>query len=171
MKYSVRWLALLVMVCLVGCGEPARAPVTGKVSFAGKGPLTGGSIRFVSESNPEIASGGLIKADGSYEVVDAPVGDCKVLIETEHLRVGGKTAGAAVPGYLSGNKSSGPPPGTSDKMKNPPKGVDVPGGETDGGGAVGLKYMKISPDYANLELTPLKATVERGGGGHNFEVK
>jgi len=173
MKYATRFAALVVILALAGCGPHPRASVKGKVMVAGKGPLTGGAIQFVLDSDPTMIGGGVIHADGSYDVVDAPVGECKVLIDNEHLQTGGKMQGAMVPGYLSKDGGGkGPPAGATSKMGTSPKGLEVPPGTGEPVGATGLKYMKINHEFAVADRTPLKATVNRGDNtGVNFEVK
>lgn len=136
---------------MAGCGGSsgsAKAKVTGKVTVAGKGPLTGGNIRFVLASDTSKGSGGIIKADGSYEVVDAPVGECKVTIDNEHLKVGGSTGG------------------DGKKVITAPKGVDIPGGDV-----TANRYMKIESSFTKADTTSLTFTVPSGGGSKDFEVK
>jgi len=171
MKYATRFVALVAVLALAGCGPHPRASVKGKVTVAGKGPLTGGAIQFVLDSDPTQIAGGVIHADGSYEVLDAPVGECKVLIDNEHLQKGGKMQGPMVPGYLAGGAKAAPAGATS-KMGTSPKGLEVPPGTGEPVGANGLKYMKINHEFAVADRTPLKATVNRGdNAGVNFEVK
>lgn len=174
---------LLAVALLIGCGgKDPRASVTGKVTVAGKGPLPGGGITFVSAADGERRGSGLISADGTYRVADAPVGECKVLIDNSNLdpaaQKGGMDlpgAGAApamkgAPGGAGGGGKSGPTPETKAKMGAAPKdaavGADMGKSET-----AGSKYLKISPEFSKSESTKLTATVVSGPNEFNFEVK
>ncbi len=165
MKHGFRLAFTLAFLALVGCGSssPPRTPVKGKVTIAGKDPLPGGIIQFVLASDTKVIGGGQIKPDGSYEVPDAPVGECKVVIDNEHLRVGGKTMGPVVPG-----KTTTAPPGeTKKKMNAAPMGLETPTEDTSGT----PKYLRIDSSYQKAETTPLLKTVSRNEDVINLEVK
>ncbi|MFQ3593934.1 MAG: hypothetical protein SNJ82_12205 [Gemmataceae bacterium] len=171
---------LLVTVFFVsGCGGVSRTTVKGKVTVAGKGPLTGGNITFVLASNEKIYGGGIINADGTYEVVTAPIGECIVLIDNSHLNTAGKTSaiptvpvGPSIPG-VPGKPGSSPgvskaPKDTESKMGSSPSGIDAPGGTNPGK----QTYMKIDELFSKLGSSPLKSTVTNGKATpSDFEVK
>ncbi|AMV29737.1 hypothetical protein VT84_35420 [Gemmata sp. SH-PL17] len=190
MKLSIR-VALLapLLALLAGCGaSDKRATVSGKVTVAGKAGLPGGIIRFVSAENPSRIGGGTIKPDGTYEVTDAPVGECKVIIDNSHLdpsanksnAPGMPGTGSGMPGMkgMPGGKQFGPGAGgpkdaDKEKMTGAPKGAEVPSemgmGKTD---HAGEKYVRIDGAYFKLDTTTLKATVsDSGSNALNFEVK
>ena len=121
MTLLIRATALLALLTAVGCGaSDKRAAVAGKVTVGGKGPLTGGNIRFVSVADPNKVGGGQIKPDGTFEVSDAPVGECKVVIDNTHLDPSLSKA-AAMPGVPA-------PGGMGSGMKGAPAGVPSVGG-------------------------------------------
>ena len=186
MKLSPRLGLFLGLLALAGCGDsaPSRGSVTGKVTVAGKGPLTGGSIRFELVSDSKLFGSGQILADGSYECADAPVGECRVVVENQHLQAGGATpgklpGGGTMPGMAKGGGvmgSGGPGSGKSPseatkKMGNAPKGADVPAGMNDGPSSVGMKYVKVDAKYASPTETPVKFPVAKGKNTFDFEVK
>ncbi len=184
-----RWLGLgfclFAALPLFGCGgKPGRAQVSGKVTVAGKGPLTGGSITFVLLSDEKETGGGVIKSDGTYEAVDVPVGECKVLIGNSHLNpsksgMGGPSMGMGGPGMGMGKGMGGPPsgvsgpkPGDKDKMGAAPKGADVDPKMGEGKDTGSSKYIKIDTAYEAAGTTTLRHTVTKGENPNaNFDVK
>ena len=177
-------LVLLPLAALVGCGGRPTATVTGKVTVTGKDPLPGGTITFYLESDPNVAGGGLIKSDGTFEVLNAPVGACKVVIDNTNLDTSSKGAGmpGAGPGSMpgmtgaprppAGAGTGGPPKGTQDRMGGPPKGADVAGEMNADKDAGAKKYVKIDPANTKVESTTLRHTVNGGDNkGVAFDVK
>lgn len=166
MQQIGRLLVLLTLISLVGCGGgQARTTITGKVTVNGKGPLTGGSIQFVLASDPKVIGAGQIKADGAYEVVDAPIGDCKVIIDNEYLSGRPKSNAPMVPGM-----ARGPSAETGKKMSGPPSGLEAP--NTGPATMAGAKYIRIDGNYSSVESTPLKSSVARGTATpSDFDVK
>ena len=175
MKKLLGLSMLLGMVLLAsGCGgNNARTVVKGKVTVAGKGPLTGGNITFALASDEKINGGGVINADGTYEVLTAPIGECKVLIDNSHLNTAAKSKGMPVvpggpgmPGKTGGVSKA--PKDTEEKMSSAPKGIDAPPGSGPGK----LTYMKIDDQFSKFASTPLKSTVSSGSANPaNFDVK
>lgn len=182
-------LALLLfslVAVLVGCGSDRRASVSGKVTVSGKGPLPGGSIQFISASEPNRFGGGLIRPDGTYEVLDAPVGPCKVVIDNSHLDPN-RTKASGLPGMPGpGMKPPGPgipgpgmpPPGIGQPPKEVltkaggiPKGVDIPSEMGVKSETSGQKYVRIDPAYTAVETTPLTFEVQPGSNSGNFDIK
>lgn len=89
---------------LAGCGGSTKGNtvlVTGKVTVAGKGPLTGGNITFTPNGAPDKARSGSIKGDGTFSVPDVARGECKVSIETTSLK--------SLPPAPSMDMGAGPP--------------------------------------------------------------
>jgi hypothetical protein len=153
----------LVLLLIVGCGwKAARTSVKGKVTVGGKDPLPGGSIQFILASSPNEVGSGQINGRGEYEVTNAPIGECQVVIDNTHLARNSKGAPGMGP--------SGGPRDTSKKMSAPPKGIEAVKGE--GGQASSLKYVKIGESYTKADSTPLKSTVSRGTASPaDFDVK
>jgi hypothetical protein len=191
MRLLFRALPLVALfAALAGCGGDKRASVAGKVTVGGKGPLTGGNIRFVSVSDPNRSGGGLIKPDGTYEVPDAPVGECKVVIDNAHLDTStnkatglpGMGAPGGMPGGMKGmpgGMKGMPPVGTAGgvkeadkaKMSAAPKGADIPGEMSSKSETAGQKFIKIDPAFTKPESTTLTFTVEKGANTKDFDVK
>ena len=125
-------------------------------------PVTGGSIRFhptAADTKPK-PSGGVIGADGSSSVPDAPVGACKVTVD---------------PGVAKGDPAKTEPnrPGADimKKMQGPPAGMPAMGGGSGPGFVSDAKPVPIGPEYTSASSTPLSAEVKRGANTFNFEVK
>lgn len=177
-------LALIALSALVGCGGRSTTTVTGKVTVKGKDPLPGGNITFILESDPSVVGGGVIKSDGTFEVLNAPVGVCKVVIDNTNLNASAKSSGmpgagpGSMPGMMGAPKppaaagAGAPPKAAQERMGGPPKGADVPGemgAEKDNGVK---KYVKIDPTYTKPESTSLRHTVAAGENkGVSFDVK
>ena len=173
------------LLALAGCGggKAGRASVSGKVTVAGKGPLTGGTITFVLISNESEVGGGNIKSDGTYDAVDVPVGECKVIVSNAHLNLsksgmGGGIPGGGMPGGGKGMPGMGGPPAggggakTADKMANAPKGAAVDGKMGEGKDTGTPKYMKMDPAYEAAGTTTLRHTVNKGENTNaNFDLK
>jgi hypothetical protein len=149
------WLCMsfVAIATLLGCSPaPTTGQVSGKVTVAGKGPLTGGTIFFVSAADSKKAGSGTINADGSYDVPNAPLGECKVTIDNLALK---SAAGGA------------PPPGVGAQAGGVPKGLDI-----SGMGAMGkTAYIPIDPSFAKSETTTLTATIGKGTNTKDLEVK
>ena len=157
-------VATALLACLGGCsggGGPPSGTVTGKVTIDGQ-PVTGGSIRFhpTAADTKSKPSGGVIGADGNYSVPDAPVGACKVTVDT------GVAKGAPVK-----NEPKGPSADIMKKMQGPPAGMPAMGGGNGPGFVSGTKAIPIEPAYTSASSTPLSAEVKRGANTFNFEVK
>ncbi|MSR31400.1 MAG: carboxypeptidase regulatory-like domain-containing protein [Gemmataceae bacterium] len=161
MKILFRLLALGLFLGLLGCGGGGgvgpRSTVKGKVTVGGKGPLTGGTIQFIPANGSYGA--GVISDDGSYTVTDAPVGECKVVVDNSNLA--GPSGGA--PGVKMGKGKD------NSKMGAAPKGAIIPGEM--GGAKTASKYMKIDASFSKAETTSLKATLTRGANSVDFDVK
>jgi hypothetical protein len=185
MRALIRVLPALVLAAAVaGCGGEKRVAVSGKVTVGGK-PLTGGSIRFVSVADPNRSGGGQIKADGTYEVPDAPVGECKVTIDNSHLdpaanktsglpgMMGKGGAGPGMKGMPAGpGMATGPKEADKAKMGTGPKEADV-ASDMNAGKAehAAEKFIKLDPSFAKVESTPLTFTVEKGPNTKDFDIK
>lgn len=174
-------LVLLACIVLSGCGKgrAPRAHVAGKVEVAGKGPLTGGTISFVLISDENDVCGGAIKSDGTFDLVDVPVGDCKVVVSNSHLNTAGNKSGMPGMGGMPGMPGKGGMPGAAgpkgvekDKMGNAPAGAVVDPKMVGEGKDTGSKYVKIDPDYGEAGKTPLRYKTVKGESlGVGFEVK
>lgn len=166
LKLSSMFLLFVSMIGIAGCGGEPVAQITGTVTVEGKGPLTGGSIKFVSVADSQKSSSGVISPNGTYLVNDAPVGDCKVIIEPyKYATSGGMGMGPpggmgmkGMPGGGGPKMGSAPPAGKSTDVA--PKGVDV--SEMPSSGA--NKPMKIASGEQS-------AKVNKGNNSIDFTVK
>ncbi len=70
---KVLFACIVLTFLFVGCGEsldvPDLAPVTGRVTQAGK-PVDGANVTFLPETGP--SSGGMTDADGKFELDYSP---------------------------------------------------------------------------------------------------
>jgi hypothetical protein len=82
------WTGGLLACCTIlfagGCGPDykARGVVKGKVT-SGKKALTTGTVMFYGKNG--LTASANIQPDGSYEVLDAPVGECRVTVTVNQL--------------------------------------------------------------------------------------
>jgi hypothetical protein len=139
----------LSLTALAGCGPPARAIVSGKVTFANQ-PLTVGTVTFYAADN--IMGSGVIKPDGTYTVADAPVGDVTVLVVTP------KNLGPTMAGRPDKPAAGGP--GMPAEFR--PPGADQ--------GTVAVKIVPIPEKYGSAESSPLKFSVQKGTQTYEIEL-
>ena len=153
------WAAWLLAFCAVlltsGCGPDykARGVVKGKVTVRGKN-LTAGTVMFQNKDGTMSGSGS-IKPDGTYEITDAPVGECKVTVSV-HM-----TNDPSVRARMKG-KGVAMPEGPKDpnaQSPDPPSGAVVP-----------KEVVPIDQKYADPETSGLKFTVQKGEQTYNIEL-
>ena len=139
---------LVLLPCALGCGnnndsQLTGASVSGAVRYQGK-PVTGGIIQFWSDTKDGNQSAqGSIEGDGSYEVQNAPLGVCKVVVKTEPV----KHDRRALMKRSEGKGAPVPP------EEGPPK-----------------VYMPIASKYTDVRKTDLQITVQKGIQTHDFEL-
>jgi hypothetical protein len=142
-------LLVAVAVAAAGCSENPHltgAQVSGTVRVK-NGPLTGGTIRLVAKSDPSKTASGAILGDGTYKVLNAPVGLVVAVIETESARWD--------PAKMMQLAASKGAPIDPDKMpKGPP-----------------LKFVPIDRRYSDFATSPLEATLGKGDNSHDFELR
>jgi hypothetical protein len=104
---------LVVLAMAVGCGtkrpvahEANRGGVKGVVTIDGT-PLRGGNISFISATDQMYRVVCPIGADGTFSVVDAPLGDVLVSVDTELLRMNNPSAYVPIPKKYANVKTSG----------------------------------------------------------------
>ena len=165
-------LLLLMTALVVGCGGKKNAPATvsGSVTYK-NAPVTGGTIAFHSEGG---VYSGVILPDGTYTIVDVPVGDMVVTVDTEALNPNikketytGQTKGGPGGGKYgaAGGKSPAPSPsGAKAKYEASPAGEGSPQGEAG-------TYVQIPRTYADKNKSTLKVNVKDGKQQINLELK
>jgi len=139
----------LALACLSGCGK-RQAAVKGKVTFNGQ-PLTAGSVAFVGSGR---SASGIIKSDGTYAVMDAPVGEVTITVQTPPLPPGGM-------GAMMGGKTKRP-----SGVPEMPKEMRPPGDE----GEKDIRIVPAPEKYNTVEKSTLKYTVQPGSQDHNIEL-
>lgn len=124
----------------VGCSDDSGktklsgASVTGSVRFKDE-PLGGGTIRIVSMSDENKSNSTLINPDGTFTMPNAPVGECRVLVETESAKLD-----------VSAFLKNLPPDAKIDRSKIPPS----------------MKYVPINRLYCDPKESPLRVTIKPG---------
>ena len=134
-RFRIATVLFIGVLGLSGCGQNEKmVKVTGKVTL-NKQPVTSGSVSFVGEP---FAGNAPIKPDGTYELLEAPVG--------KELAISVRTAPGG-PGPKSGPVA--------------PKGVDLTGmmaPEAKGKGVrIPMKYS--DPKASGLKYTPTSDSV------------
>ena len=121
--------AVVLLPLALGCaGGGPRAIVSGKVTVDGQPPATGTTVTFVSADGKSVS--GAVDTDGSYNVVDAPLGPVKIVVKGVS---GGPTAapksGGDMPGMAAAGRGAPVPP----KYASPDNGLtyDVKAGKQD----------------------------------------
>jgi hypothetical protein len=137
----------LALAALAGCGK-GRATVNGKVTLNGK-PLTTGTVSFIG--GPSDTGSGHINADGTYAVPDAPLGDCKVTVQT--------------PRAMGGVQGMPKPPAG---MKGMPKEMLPPGAEE---GSKAVRVVPAPEKYGSPDTTPVTYTVKKGTQTFDIDLK
>lgn len=141
----------VVLLGAFGCGKSEKSQVTGAsvsglVRYQGK-PVTGGAIRLWSENKESggVSAAGVINGDGTYEVFNAPIGRCKVVVNTETVKHDRSALMQRIPEKDRAQVSAA--------QKVSPK-----------------KYMPIDPKYTDLKTTPTEITVENGRQTHDIDL-
>jgi hypothetical protein len=140
---------LVLLLGAFGCGSGNKsqltgASVSGLVRYQGK-PVTGGIIQFWSDNKDgnQTAQGG-IEGDGTYKVLNAPLGDCKVVVKTESV----KNDRRAMARKFAAEQGVPVSP-----QSGPPK-----------------VYMEIAPKYTDLKKTDVQITVQKGSQTQDIDL-
>lgn len=134
-------LAALAL-CAAGCGKGPTSDITGAdvsgvVRYKGQ-PVGGGSVRLINPSDPNKSMSGQISGDGSYKVVNVPLGELVVVVETDSAKADPRA-------FIAMAKAKG---GAVDESMTPP--------------GPPLKYVAIPKKYTDPATSPLKITIEKG---------
>jgi hypothetical protein len=143
-----RRLVALIVLAAAGCSANPHltgARVSGVVRYK-SAPVTGGSIRLVAVGDPSRSASGAIRGDGTYAVLNAPVGQVVAVVETESARFDpaamlalARAKGAAV--------------------NPPPEAIGPP-----------LRYVPINKSYTRAETSPVRLVVEKGANVVDVEL-
>lgn len=148
-------LAVCVVLGTSGCDSEykARGIVKGKVTRGGKA-LTTGTVMLVNKEGMSGSAG--ITPEGTYEMRDAPLGECTVTVTVNSsndpsVRARMKGKGLAMP--------AGP------KDPNATESPELPSSP-----AVPKEVVPIDQKYANPETSGLKFTVKKGEQTYNIDL-
>ena len=135
---GVSWLALALLVFLVGCGSNATGSVSGKVTFEGK-PVVFGSVTILGSDKK--TRSGTIDKDGHFTVEKVAVGEAHIGVISPNPNIQGD--------FKKGRR------GKSKGTDNEETGTQLPK-------EVLAKWFPISPDYENPEKSGFTLTVQEG---------
>ena len=97
-KYSCVMIACAV--ALTGCSqetaEPTSAIVIGTASVDGK-PASGGMLTLSSVDDSRKRATGFVRMDGTFRLAGAPIGKCKVALDTSEMAMRAPDRYVAVP--------------------------------------------------------------------------
>jgi len=151
------WASALAASCILlgGCGPDLKAHgvVKGKVTRGGK-PLTSGTVMFFGKDG--VTGSGTIEPDGTYEVKDAPVGECQVTVRVDTLPMD-----PSVRARLKGGGTK-MPEGPRDPSKASP---DLPSAPR-----VPKEIVPIDAKYSKPETSGLSFTVKKGEQTYNIDL-
>jgi len=160
-------LFLLAIAAISANSCSSRGKVSGTVTFDGK-PLPAGRITFIGPNDKASDPGNI--NDGKYEVVNAPIGECKIRVETMYLaQMMGMMPGMGMPGA---NPASGMTNPSMQRMDPEKKGQmekanpDLAKMREMSAGA----FVEIPDEYENPEKTPLTFTVKSGSNSKDIEL-
>jgi hypothetical protein len=163
-----------MLICLTaaffGCSPAGpRASVTGTVRYNNQ-PVKAGTVYFVYEQ------GGMyqcdLKSDGSFQFMDVPIGNVKVVVQTETFNPDQKPQS-----YTKKQKDVAK--GYDKNMKEYDERMGKGGGENKDAATVLSKeqrealakvYVRIPEKYRNETTTPLTYTVDRGRRSKDFDL-
>lgn len=139
-----------------GCGPDykARGIVKGRVTSKGK-PLTTGTVMFYNKNG--ITAQAHINTDGTYEMKDAPIGECQVTVTVPKLPMD--------PGTKARLKGTGGGP-KMPEMKAP-EGYT---GEMPSAPTIPKEIVPADAKYEKTETSGLKFTVEKGEQTYNIDL-
>ncbi len=142
----------MVLVAVAGCGRslPPCAPVSGRITLAGK-PLAGAAISFVSDAAPRFGLGRTDEA-GNYSLTTFRSGDGAVVGEHRVVVLPSPRVVAAE----SGDPNALPTADTYRRLEQ---------------ARVGGGNAAIPPAYRAADSTPLRAVVKPGVNRFDFDVK
>ena len=128
-----------------GCGS-GTATVSGVVTFQGK-PLPGGQVSLVPPKGPP-ALIGFIKEDGSYSIVNVPVGEVKIMVTTQPPL-------PELPSFIKVPGRTNDPNSTAKSAPYKPLG----------------EYVKIPDRYRLAETSGLTLKVKRGENRYDIPLE
>jgi hypothetical protein len=83
-----------------------RASVSGAISYQGK-PLLAGLVTFSLAEEPDVSASCILQPDGTYSVDDAPIGACRVAVDTKAILGGAADRYVELPAKYAVGETSG----------------------------------------------------------------
>jgi hypothetical protein len=159
----------LSAVVLSLCGCSSKAKVSGTVTYNGK-PLPAGKITFIGPDNTPSDPANI--DNGRYTVSNAPVGECKIKVETSSLMKmaqNPKAMGGGSPVPAGMQKKM---PAEMQEKMNQEK-IKQPNDQTIAKfmDSFAEMFVPIPDEYENADKTPLRFTVKSGSNTYNPELK
>jgi hypothetical protein len=153
-RLSSGFSVVLVVLCSIGCGPPERAVVKGKVMI-GDTPLSVGSVTFTAKDNSQASA--TIERDGTYELLDAPLGETKITVMVPQLPPGGLEMMRKMKNNPGAKESESVDPNDASKK------ISIMGDIPD-------TYVPVPPKYADINQSGLTYTVQRGEQTHDIQL-
>lgn len=147
--------AALVTAALAAAGCARAGKVSGTVTLWDGKPLPAGRIYFKTETASEVAE----IVDGQY-TVNAPLGPCRVALETSHL--------AALGVNVSGGFNPDLTPQMRAEMERQKKAQPGAGEGIDKMKELAGKYVELPEAYTDPATSGLALTVAKGGQEYNI---
>jgi hypothetical protein len=171
----MRFFSIGAVVCLaavvLGCsGSNPRGSVTGTVTYNGQ-PVKAGTVYFIYDQGGQYQSD--LKPEGTFQFMDVPEGNVKVLVTTETFNPDQKVISYTQrqknlnKGY---DKSLREYDAFMGKGRDKAKAEDAPGLSKEQKEALAKVYVKIPSKYNSETSTPLTYTVGRGRQTKDFDL-
>jgi hypothetical protein len=170
----MRVFRIALVVCLaaavVGCSRSNRASLTGTISYKGQ-PVKAGTVYFKYEQGGQYQSD--LKPDGSYQFMDVPPGNVKVLVDTETFNPEQRPQS-----YKAKQMSRAYDKGLNEydavmaknRAAKKDAAAEAPPLPQERKEALAKVYVKIPKRYTSEKTTPLTYTVEPGRQVKDFDL-
>jgi hypothetical protein len=173
----MRLFHLSCLVCftaaVLGCSRSdPRGSVKGTVTYQGN-PIKAGTVYFYFEQGGRYQAE--LKSDGSYQLMDVPTGNAKVLVDNEPFNPDQKPVlyttrqKQIASGYGKNMSEYDARMGKAGAKKDAPPEEGQPL-SPEKRAELAKVYVKIPKKYTSDSTTPLTYTVERGRQVKNFEL-
>jgi hypothetical protein len=172
--HRLGFVVCLTVAILAGSCARSKSHVTGTIAYKDQ-PVKAGTVYFIYEQGGQYQSD--LKPDGSYQFMDVPPGNVKVLVETETFNPEQKTLSYTMnmkqrqmaPGYSKSTKEYDAFMAKSHGEKKDAPALG-PGLSKEKKEALAKVYVKIPKKYTSEKTTPLTYTVESGTQVKDFNL-